>query len=219
MKRLLFHLLIIFYVFCFLLVSCKSHKIIDLTDETSINFDNHILKQQDSLAFELCQIYGFDQGIRNKNISKYITQQQAIDTFNFNRIVDFVKTHGFPTKELVGNKNFKIECVEGAFLAVLLHNPNRLVNEKLYFNLFNDEVKKGNLKSERFANILDKYYWTKSKNKKDRRVFYGSQFGKPCIQTKDETNKARLEIGLQELKNSEFVDCNGEELHVIRERK
>lgn len=219
MKRNLFHILKFISVFSLLLLSCKTHKIVDSKSENSVPFDEHILKKQDSLAFELCQIYGFDQGIRNKKISKYIEKQQSIDTFNFNRIVDFVKTHGFPTKELVGNKNFEVECVEGAFLAVLLHNPHRLVNEKIYFNLFNDEVKKGNLKSERFANILDKYYWTKSKNKKDRRVFYGSQFGKPCIQTKDETNKARLEIGLKELKNSEFVDCLGEELHLIRERK
>lgn len=36
---------------------------------------------------------------------------------------------------------------------------------------------------------------------------YGSQFGKPCIQHKEETNKARLEIGLEILPDSMFVNC------------
>ena len=88
----------------------------------------------------------------------------------------------------------------------------------MYFDLFLNEVKKGNLKPESLALIIDKHYWTKSKNKETRRVFYGSQFGKPCIQTKEATNKARAEIGLEVLNNNEFVDCVGEELNMPKER-
>jgi hypothetical protein len=66
---------------------------------------------------------------------------------------------------------------------------------------------------------MDKYYWTISKNKNTPRVFYGSQFGKPCIQTKETTNKARVEIGLKPLNDDEFVDCEGEELDMPKERR
>jgi hypothetical protein len=82
-----------------------------------------------------------------------------------------------------------------------------------------DEVKKGNLKAEGLALILDKYYWTSSKNKETRRVFYGSQFGKPCIQTKEATNKARIEIGLAALEDDGFVDCGDEVLDMPKERR
>ncbi len=170
---------------------------------------------QDSLAFELCKIYGFDQGIRDTDL-KYNKSQvmPMIDTLSFNKIVAFLTTNGYPNTALLGERNMKQECVELSFVAVLLHNPHRLVNEKFYYDLFFDEVKKGNMTADFFATVLDKYYWVKSKNKQTRRVFYGSAFGSPCIQTKKETNKARVEIGLKPLKDSEFVDCAGEELNM-----
>ena len=99
-----------------------------------------------------------------------------------------------------------------------MHNPHRLVKEKLYFDLFLNEVKKGNLDASFYATILDKYYWINSKNKETRRIFYGSQFVKPCIQTKEATNKARIEIGLEALEDSGFVDCGDEVLDMPKER-
>lgn len=143
----------------------------------------------------------------------------TIDTLNFNTVVAFVIKNGFPTQQLIGVHNIKKECVELAVPAVLLHNANRLVNEQYYFNLCYNEVKKINIDAEYFAGILDKYYWVNSKNKKNRRMFYGSQFGKPCIQTKDATNKARIEIGLKPLEDDGFLDCEGEELDMPPERK
>lgn len=176
--------------------------------------------KQDSLAFELCQIYGLDQGIRlSEGFPDKMKLVAGVDTLNFNRMVDFVKRHGLPTRQLLGEKNFSHECVQSSFAAVLLHNPHRLVNEQIYFDLFLNEVRKGNLDPGFYATILDKYYWTKSKNKEDRRVFYGSQFGKPCIQTKELTNKAREEIGLKPLEDSGFVDCGNEQLDMPKERK
>ena len=175
---------------------------------------------QDSLAFELCKIYGFDQGIRDRSLSAAFTKHsQEIDTLNFKKIVAFVTKHGYPNEKLLGERNMKQECAAAAFGAVLLHNPHRLVNEKLYYDLFLAEVKKGNMSAEGFVTVLDKYYWMKSKNKNSRRVFYGSAFGQPCIQTKKETNKARIEIGLKPLIDSEFVDCTGEEQHKMNERR
>jgi hypothetical protein len=201
-----------------LTLGCATKKDIYKRDDNPQN--TKLSQKQDSLSFELCQIYGLDQGIRNSNgFPNKMTLIQSVDTFNFKKIVAFVEKNGFPTKNLIGEKNSKIECVSGAFSSVLLHNPHRLVNEKEYFDLFLNEVKKGNLKSDYFATILDKYYWTKSKNKENRRVFYGSQFGKPCIQTKEATNKARVEIGLAILKDNEFVDCGAEILDMPKERK
>jgi hypothetical protein len=194
------------------MISCKT----SISKKSNIELNDKI---KDSLAFELCQIYGLDQGVRNRKLSKPIKEQKSIDTLNFNRIVDFVKKNGFPSKKLVGDSNWANECVANAAGAILLHNPQRLVNEKEYFDFFLNEVKKGNMNPEAFALILDKYYWTMSNNKKNRRVFYGSQFGKPCIQTKEATNKARVEIGLSVLKDDEFVDCTGEVLDMPKERK
>lgn len=175
-------------------------------------------KLKDSLAFELCQIYGFDQGIRDFSLDFNRREiMPKIDTLNFNRVVSFVEQNGFPTRKLLGNR-MDIECVGGVVIAVLLHNPHRLVNEQRYFDLFLNEVKNGNLPADFFATILDKYYWAHSKNKETRRVFYGSQFGKPCIQTKETTNLARLEIGLDALKDEDFVDCENEELNMPKQR-
>lgn len=211
--------LIKYLLFCIVIFSsCKSQK-----QHLVKNYKDKSIQVQDSLAFELCQIFGLDQGIRDPFLwRKHIefgNVHRAIDTLSFNRVVDFVKKNGYPNEKLLGKENIKIECVEGAAFAVLLHNPHRLVNEKEHFNLFLNEVKKGNLTSEFLATILDKYYWIKSKNKENRRVLYGSQFGKPCIQTKEITNMARIEIGLKPLRDDDFVDCNGEEQHILNERK
>ncbi|MGL2999624.1 hypothetical protein [Flavobacterium sp. RSSB_23] len=205
-KHLCFVLSILFIS---ILLSCSNSKF------TNLNTSKSIQSKQDSLAFEVCQMYGLDQGIRLpegfKDKSKLV---QNIDSFSFKKVVAFVKINGFPTKALLGEKNFNYECVQGAFGAILLHNPHRIVNEQIHFDLFLNEVKKGNMKPNFLAAVIDKYYWTISKNKKTRRVFYGSEFGKPCIQTKEATNKARKEIGLKALKDDEFVDCAGEELNM-----
>ena len=201
-------------LFLILVFGCKTKS---NTSETARDRSDFI---KDSLAFELCKIYGSDQGIRDFGLSFNRKEiMPKVDTLNFNRIVSFLTQNGYPSNDLLGEKNMQHECVEAAFTAVLLHNPHRLVNEQKYFDLFLNEVKKGNLQPDFFATILDKYYWAKSTNKENRRVFYGSQFGKPCIQTKEATNKARVEIGLEPLANDGFVDCGNEKLNMPNERK
>jgi hypothetical protein len=195
----------------FLFTNCKSNLVNNKITRNE--------KSKDSLAFLLCQIYGSDQSVRDSNLKvKNYKMIQEIDSINFIKIAAFVKKNGYPTKNILGTENINQECVEGAACSVLLHNPQRLVNEIEYYQLFLGEVKKGNLKPESLALILDKYYWTRSKNKKKRRVFYGSDFGKPCIQTKEATNRARIEIGLQILNDNEFVDCTGEDLDMPKNR-
>ncbi|MGG7035720.1 MAG: hypothetical protein ACI7YS_11095 [Flavobacterium sp.] len=168
---------------------------------------------QDSLAFELCQLYGSDQGLRET-----MKLNGALDTLNFIKLVKFVKENGYPNIKLVGEKNAKHECVLSTAGAILLHNYWRLAKEDEHFYLFQNEVKKGRMSGKAFANVLDKYYYANSKNKKNRRVFYGSDWGKPCIQTKEATNKARIEIGLIPLEDKDFVDCGNEEVKMPKAR-
>lgn len=169
-----------------------------------------ILKEtQDSLAFELCQIYGSDQGIRDM---KLITRKETgamklspyLDSINFYKILDFIKTHGMPCEELLGKRNFKRECVELAPIAVLLHTPHIIVNNDEYLMFFADLVKKGELKEGTFLTILDKYYWVKNQG----RVLYGSQFGMPHLVDKEITNKARAKLGIAPLADSLFIKRN-----------
>jgi uncharacterized low-complexity protein len=89
------------------------------------------------LAFELCEIYGLDQGIRDPGLNfKAGDVWPQIDILNFNRIVLFLENNGYPNEELLGKENMQHECVSAAFTAVLLHNPHRLVSEQRYFDLF-----------------------------------------------------------------------------------
>ncbi len=188
------------------------------TTKTNLPISENTFKQ-DSLAFELCKMYGFDQGIRDGKLTFNKRElMPKIDSLNFSNMVDFILKNGYPTEALLGERNMKQECVEAAVVAILLHNPHRLVNEKVYFDLFLKEVNKGNIDNAFFASVLDKYYWLNSPNKKQRRVFYGSQFGKPCIQTKEATNIARIEIGLKPLNDDEFIDCGQEVLNMPKMR-
>jgi hypothetical protein len=79
-----------------------------------------------------------------------------VDTLSFIKIVNFFIMNGYPTEKLLGEKNASHDCVALAVTAILLHNPHRLVNEQEYFELFLNEVKRGNLKPESLALVLDK---------------------------------------------------------------
>ena len=194
----------IFTILCFsiLLFSCNNKGEKKFTNQSKDTPENI----KDSLAFELCEMYGLDQGIRDPEIFSILgINSRKVDTLSFNRLVIFVKEYGYPNKELIGEKNWKHECVAMAAMAIMLHNPYRLVNEKEYFDLFLSEVEKGNMDREFLATVLDKHYWSKSRGEN---VLYGSAFGKPCLNTKEETNFAREKIGLLPLENSEFKDCD-----------
>ncbi|MCH8535741.1 MAG: hypothetical protein LAT51_11775 [Flavobacteriaceae bacterium] len=185
-------------------ISCsEKNEVSDV--KSSTNLDENKIAFQDSLAFELCTMYGLDQGIRDtKNYDKSVIMPK-VDSLNFKRLVSFVKDNGFPNQQLLGTRFAGHECVEFAAMAIMLHNPHRLVNEKEYFNLFLEEVEKGNLPRSHFVDVLDKYYFMKSGW---QHAMYGSQFGQPCITTKKQTNKLREEVGLEPLKDEEFKDCD-----------
>ena len=188
-----------------LAISCKKNKVMYVEESTTRSSEE---KQLDSLAYELCTIYGFDQGVRDWSVYGEIDVRtiKKIDSLNFVKLVGIIEKFGYPSRRIFG-ENFKInhECVIMGSASVMLHNPQRVVNDEYVFNLFLNEVNKGNLHRTFFADILDKYYWSKSKGE---RVMYGSQFGVPCIATKEETNRLRQEIGLEPLNDDEFKECD-----------
>ena len=153
------HYITAFFLFL-AFISCNTKKNIPATDTLSPS----VKKLQDSLAFELCQLYGLDQGVRQPFlVGKKINWPavQYADSISFLKLVSFVKHNGFPSEQLLGN-NYDRECVAGAAIVVLLHNPHMVVNNKEYRDIFIGEVKKGSLSAEHLAMILDKYYWVGS---------------------------------------------------------
>jgi hypothetical protein len=189
------YLVISFVFLCSLKISVSNNNI----SIPNIKTDN-----KDSLAFELCQIYGLDQGIReSKGFKNKMKLIQSVDSFNFYRMVEFIECNGFPNEELLGIENYQNECVQGALAVILLHNPHFLINDTTYMQFFLDYVNSEELKEETFLSILDKYYWVNNGGE----VLYGSKFGMPCISIKEKTNSARRKLGIQPLADSLFQIC------------
>lgn len=193
--------IIIFGAFIITLMLASCHRPV-ASKNRSVEF------RQDSLAFELCQIFGLDQGVRlspgMKGKWDFIL---PIDTMNFYKIKDFIKVNGYPDTELLGLRNIKHECVDAAIVAVLLHSGHMLVNDKENFDFFLNEVEKGKMDRMFLAAVLDKYYVLKKDAEGNRRQLYGTTFGKPCLKYRKESDSVRATIGLKPLADSLFVKC------------
>ena len=158
---------------------------------------------RNNLAFELCEIYGIDQGIRQEGIVIDKKSNIKIDSLNFQRVINFINKNGYPNKDNIGTY-INEKCVQAAAIVVLLHNPQHIVKNKEYRDLLIKEVKKGNMKEETLLLIMDKYYWHISKGKK---VYMGSKFGKPCIKDRAKSDSLRKTISLPPLKTEDFKTC------------
>ncbi len=158
---------------------------------------------RNNLAFELCEIYGIDQGIRQEGIVIDKKSNIKIDSLNFQRVINFINKNGYPNKDNIGTY-INEKCVQAAAIVVLLHNPQQIVNNKEYRDILIKEVKKGNMKEETLLLIMDKYYWHISKGKK---VYMGSKFGKPCIKDRAKSDSLRKAISLPPLKTEDFKNC------------
>ena len=159
-KTLNMRIISISIIIILLTCSCSSILIskVDTQNKNRNSSKKDIEFKRDSLAFELCKIYGLDQGIRNSpgfdGKGKFIS---SIDSLNFERVIDFIKENGVPNAELVGERNFNQECVQASWMVVLLHNPHRLVKDESCLNYFIVLVRNGQMKSEALILILDKY--------------------------------------------------------------
>ena len=158
---------------------------------------------KNNLAFELCEIYGIDQGIRQEGIVIDKKSNIKIDSLNFQRVINFINKNGYPNKDNIGTY-INEKCVQATATIVLLHNPQHIVNNKENRDILIKEVKKGNMKEETLLLIMDKYYWHISKGKK---VYMGSKFGKPCIKDRVKSDSLRKAISLPALKTEDFKNC------------
>ena len=158
---------------------------------------------KNSLAFELCEIYGIDQGIRQEGIVIDKKSNIKIDSLNFQRVINFINKNGYPNKDNIGTY-INEKCVQATATIVLLHNPQHIVKNKENRDILIKEVKKGNVKEETLLLIMDKYYWHISKGKK---VYMGSKFGKPCIKDRTKSDSLRKAISLPPLKTEDFKNC------------
>ena len=158
---------------------------------------------KNNLAFELCEIYGIDQGIRQDGIVIDKKSNIKIDSLNFQRVINFINKNGYPNKDNIGTY-INEKCVQATATIVLLHNPQHIVNNEEYRDILIKEVKKGNMKEETLLLIMDKYYWHISKGKK---VYMGSKFGKPWIKDRAKSDAWRKTISLPPLKTEDFKTC------------
>lgn len=158
---------------------------------------------KNNLAFELCEIYGIDQGIRQEGIVIDKKSNIKIDSLNFQRVINFINKNGYPNKDNIGTY-INEKCVQATATIVLLHNPQHIVNNKENRDILIKEVKKRNMKEETLLLIMDKYYWHISKGKK---VYMGSKFGKPCIKDRAKSDSLRKAISLPPLKTEDFKNC------------
>ena len=158
---------------------------------------------KNNLAFELCEIYGIDQGIRQEGIVIDKKSNIKIDSLNFQRVINFINKNGYPNKDNIGTY-INEKCVQAAAIVVLLHSPQHIVNNKENRDILIKEAKKRNTKEETLLLIMDKYYWHISKGKK---VYMGSKFGKPCIKDRAKSDSLRKTISLPPLKTEDFKTC------------
>ncbi len=181
--------------------------LIDALGQQKESISQHCIQNiQDSIALELCQIYGLDQGIRQRNIGCG-PKATLIDSTNFIKIIDIIDKYGFPSKNTLG-EYFRGECVQMAAVAVMLHNPHKIAKDKKILNLLVREYKKGNLIERLLYSFIDKYYFMKTFDT-TKKVYYGpSSWGKPCIEDRAISDSLRNEIGLPPLKDEDFKDCS-----------
>lgn len=188
------------------------------------NAQNQAAIPRDSIALELAEIAALDQAIRPKPWEKerklnsvwtsmdsetYKTMVRSIDSINFEKLIDIIDKHGFPSKQTLGDI-YKHQMVNTSAMVILLHNPKRLYEERVYA-LLKQEVEAGRLKKTTLAEYLDKYHvWY------EKRSLYDSQFkgalpeGKRGVLITDKhlSDSLRMNIGLPPLKLDEFIDSS-----------
>ena len=160
----------------------------------------------DSIAIILAEIGALDQGIRD-NSNLYVANSRAFklhtDSLCFSKAIWLIEHYGYIND--LGKYNDSFGYLLEALPAVLLHNPQRLIEPQTY-DLLKREVEAGRLSAEFAATLLDKYYVMKEK-----RTLYFSEFRKwlqpPYPQKRDQalSDSLRQDIGLPVLPDSLFV--------------
>ena len=193
--------------FAFTIVAC----LLTACAPVSTNLDHQSkpvskVTRLDSIAITLAEIGALDQGIRD-NSNLYFANTRAFnlhtDSLCFSKAIWLFEHYGYISE--LGKYNVSFGYLLEALPAVLLHNPQRLIEPQTY-DLLKREVEAGRLPAEFVATLLDKYYVMKEK-----RTLYFSGFRKwlqqPYPQKKDQalSDSLRQDLGLPVLPDSLFV--------------
>ncbi|MDR1092003.1 MAG: hypothetical protein LBL79_13085 [Prevotella sp.] len=170
------------------------------------------IKSQNTLAFDLCQLSAIDQTIRTTEYFDILKKEWAkADSLNFNKFIEFVKENGFPNEKLVGEENWTQGCVKMAGFIYLVHNPKRVAGK--FYNLFKDEVDKGNLSPTMFSYALDRYYVSvEGRSYFDTPYKVWTTANGVCLQDRAKSDSLRASIGLEPLPESAFINCSKMEI-------
>jgi hypothetical protein len=198
-----------------------------LTPYQNSAFYKNIKKNQDGLwhiytarinwelRAEINQMFTHDQKMRalyykaafykRKSIAK---EWQALNVRQVERLVEITKTYGFPGERLIGlDKNDMHPKIitnnfsAGMPIVILIHHFSK--PNKSYYELFLNEVKKGNLHNEHFATICDFEAEFGNRNAINN-GYYGVRF-KPK-KPDDNLNSKRKSIGLMKLEQIEELN-------------
>lgn len=161
---------------------------------------------QDSLSFELCQLFAADQSIRELKLDKeIIIATKKLDSINFNKAISFIRQNGFPNEKLLGENFYSQECVQAACTVVLLHNPRRAIEPDVY-SLLKNEVEEKRLSPITLSYILDRYYVSYKGISLYNSPYKVNTNAKGVrLEDKQESDRLRKDIGLEPLPESEFV--------------
>lgn len=144
---------------------------------TSQNASLIKVKQNTTYARQLDSLYHIDQDIIRKD-GKHQESTMYSDSLNFAALLNLINKYGFPSEQIVG--------LDAAHQAeIIIHHNARLPKNEAYWPLWQDAVKKGELKPEVYAWMYDQYLvWFK----KEAAHFYF------CIAPIDKLSKAELEL-------------------------
>ena len=143
----------------------------------------------DSIAIILAEIRALDQGIRD-NSSLYLANSRAFnlhtDSLCFSKAIWVIEHYGY-IKNL-GKYNDSFGYLLEALPAVLLHNPQRLIEPHTY-DLLKREVEAGRLPAEFVATLLRQWLQQPYPQKRDQAL----------------SDSLRQDLGLPVLPDSLFV--------------
>lgn len=92
----------------------------------------------DSICVEICQLYAQDQILRTREVYKRYPNEMnkilpMLDSINFKKALRIIKEFGFPNSTNTPQHFRGKECVKMGLIAIMLHNPKRVFDNKEVF--------------------------------------------------------------------------------------
>lgn len=163
----------------------------------------------DSICVEICQLYAQDQMLRTRDVYKRYPNEMnkilpMLDSINFKKALRIIKEFGFPNSTNTPQHFRGKECVKMGLIAIMLHNPKRVFDNK---EVFLEAFSSGKVSGSVLSSLFDKYYVTC-----EGRSYYGTPFmvwtkqKGVSIADKEKSTALRKELGLEPLEDDFFVE-------------